>query len=91
MLSVVLVNGLTESGTGRGDNSLLPLIRDRFPNARVKPYDFLPEGKQALGDGGLRERAEEILQDLINDEKLNQVCSDQRHYFDQSNLLSTEL
>jgi hypothetical protein len=74
MGSIVLVNGLTEfGGLGSSDTSLLSLIPNRFPHARIKSYDFLPAGKQSLGDGGLRRRAEEVLQDLIKDEELSQV------------------
>jgi hypothetical protein len=70
----VLVNGLTEfRGSGNSDTSLLSLIPNRFPHARVRSYDFLPAGKQSLGDGGLRQRAEDILRDLTKDEKLSHV------------------
>jgi hypothetical protein len=76
MLRVVVVNCLTDSGRmGREGDSLESFIPSNFPDAQMKSYDFLPAGKQSLGEGGLKQRAEEILIDLIGEEELNQVST----------------
>ncbi|KAJ3579867.1 hypothetical protein NPX13_g696 [Xylaria arbuscula] len=55
---------------GRPDKSQsLESIAQRFHCQHAVEYDLIPAGYSSLGEGGLRQRAENVIQDLIRDDQ----------------------
>ena len=60
-----MVNGLAKAAESQPrEDSLEKLFAKRFPNGRVKVFDLLRADQTSLGDGGLRQRGEQLLHDL---------------------------
>jgi hypothetical protein len=72
--SLVVINGLPPKPHGAGfspTTSVDTLLSERFPNAILKTYDILSQCQ--LEDWSLGQRAEQVLQNLIEDEALGLV------------------